>query len=130
LLRNNFYTVLSADETGSKNVESKDGKQLIYTIKLDENHPVYKGHFPGNPVVPGVCQVQIIGELFSEIIGKEASLIRSDNIKFMNMIDPRLNPVLNITIIYCGREENLWDVTSTISGKDLLFLKFKGKYLS
>ncbi len=31
---------------------------------IDPNDPVFLGHFPGNPVYPGVLQLEIISELF------------------------------------------------------------------
>ncbi|MCX6250625.1 MAG: 3-hydroxyacyl-ACP dehydratase [Bacteroidetes bacterium] len=130
MLINKFYTILSTDDTGPVTGENKGGKQYKCTIELDKQHPIYKGHFPGNPVVPGVCQIQIIGELFSGIIGKQVTLTCSDNIKFLHMIDPRIHHVLNISLIYTGKDENEWDVTSLISGDDLIFLKFRGRYVS
>ena len=38
-------------------VETVAGQDEEYTcvIRLNPEHNVYKGHFPGMPVVPGVC---------------------------------------------------------------------------
>lgn len=30
---------------------------------IDENDPVFRGHFPGQPVYPGVLQLEIVGQL-------------------------------------------------------------------
>ena len=32
--------------------------RLAFRVRLDAAHPVYAGHFPGNPVLPGVCTLQ------------------------------------------------------------------------
>jgi 3-hydroxyacyl-[acyl-carrier-protein] dehydratase len=98
-------------------------------IKLNEQHPVYQGHFPGNPVVPGVCQIQMIKEIFSEVLHKEVSLVNSDNIKFLNIIIPVKYPVLEIKISIKKQKEEGWEVAGTISKDNLLFLKFKGVFL-
>ena len=47
MLLDNFYTILSS--------ESSDSTIWTIQIKLNPGHPVYQGHFPGHPVVPGVC---------------------------------------------------------------------------
>ena len=31
-------------------------------LRLNPDHPIYHAHFPGNPITPGVCIVQIVGE--------------------------------------------------------------------
>ena len=47
MLLDNFYTILSS--------ESSDSTIWTIQVKLNPGHPVYQGHFPGHPVVPGVC---------------------------------------------------------------------------
>ncbi len=42
---------------------------LTSRIKLYKEHEIFKGHFPGNPVMPGVCMIQIIKELTEILIG-------------------------------------------------------------
>ena len=32
-------------------------------LQLNPAHRVFEGHFPGQPVVPGVCMVQMIKEI-------------------------------------------------------------------
>ena len=53
-LLNNLYKVLCAD--------SKDGR-LTFKVKLDPDCFIYQTHFPGNPITPGVCLIQITSEL-------------------------------------------------------------------
>ena len=35
-------------------------------IRLNPDHEIYRAHFPGNPITPGVCIVQIISEVLGE----------------------------------------------------------------
>ena len=51
MLLDNFYTILSS--------ESSDSTIWTIQVKLNPGHPVYQGHFPGHPVVPGVCLLQL-----------------------------------------------------------------------
>ena len=71
---------------------------ILAAVHLNKNHEIFKGHFPGNPVMPGVCMIQIIKELTEEAIGKDLFLTVSSNIKFMAIINPKKNPDLKLTI--------------------------------
>ena len=57
-------------------------------LRINWRHPILEGHFPGRPVVPGACLLQIMKELVSMALGNEMRLIRADQIKFISMIGP------------------------------------------
>ena len=59
MLLDNFYTILSS--------ESSDSTIWTIQIELNPKHPIYQGHFPGHPVVPGVCLLQLIKECVEDI---------------------------------------------------------------
>ena len=50
LLENKYYKVLRARKEG-------EGK-AVYHVAILPDCNVYEGHFPGNPVCPGVCNIQ------------------------------------------------------------------------
>jgi 3-hydroxyacyl-[acyl-carrier-protein] dehydratase len=57
-------------------------------LRINWGHPIFEGHFPGRPVVPGACLLQIVKELMSMALGSEVRLVRADQIKFISMIGP------------------------------------------
>ncbi|HZK01517.1 MAG TPA: 3-hydroxyacyl-ACP dehydratase FabZ [Anaerovoracaceae bacterium] len=71
---------------------NEDGKAIgLYTVKGDEYF--LQGHFPGNPVVPGVilCEMmaQTCGVLLSnETSGKTPYYTGLDRVKFRGMVKP------------------------------------------
>jgi 3-hydroxyacyl-[acyl-carrier-protein] dehydratase len=127
MLLDNFYSVIEQGETIDANIPKEIPVRKFHVlIKLDPNHAVYLGHFPGNPVVPGVCQVQIIKELAESILKTDLVINKSDNIKFLSMIVPTVTPLLNISIEIKEKETGSWQVNSIISGEEQVFLKFRG----
>ena len=56
-LRDSLYTIVS---------EFKGDGRHDFNIKLDPEHFIYKAHFPGEPITPGVCIMQIAKELLEE----------------------------------------------------------------
>jgi len=96
-------------------------------IKLNANHEIFEGHFPGNPIMPGVCMMQIIKELTEKVLSKELVLQTSTNIKFMAKINPETDPDLVLNIPY-SEEEGILKIKNTTFFGDTLALKLSAKY--
>ena len=114
----------------SFNCESVEGSQtkLLATVSLNDSHPIFTGHFPGNPVVPGVCQIQMIKELVEKAVMQQLRLTESDNIKFLSMISPLVNKQLEFVVQIKPSEERQIVVIASIGAGTTQFLKFKGKF--
>ena len=80
--------------------------QLKAIIELNPEHDVFKGHFPNNPVTPGVCMLQILKELTEQATNTNLFIKECSNVKFMALINPETNPILAITIDINPLEEN------------------------
>ena len=80
--------------------------QLKAIIELNPEHDVFKGHFPNNPVTPGVCMLQILKELTEQATNTNLFIKECSNVKFMALINPEVNAVLAITIDINQVEEN------------------------
>ena len=80
--------------------------QLKAIIELNPEHEVFKGHFPNNPVTPGVCMLQILKELTEQATNTNLFIKECSNVKFMALINPETNPILVITIDINPLEEN------------------------
>ncbi len=102
--------------------------ELTAMVLMNASHEVYQGHFPGNPVVPGVCQIQMITELAGKAVNKNLMLSESDNIKFLSTINPHLNRELEFSILIKQVESGRLSVTASIVSGSTVFLKFKGKF--
>lgn len=78
-LIDSLYKVISDDRTATSHV---------YSIELAPEHFIYKAHFPGEPITPGVCIMQIAKELLEESIGGPLELSCVKNVKFLRIISP------------------------------------------
>ena len=100
---------------------------LIAKIKLHKEHKIFEGHFPGNPVMPGVCMIQIIKELTEKAVGKELFLAQSSNIKFMAILNPEKNDILVLNL-QLTKNENEVKVKNTTTFDDTLALKLNAVF--
>ena len=79
------------------------------------------------PVVPGVCQLQIIKDILEEVSGTSLMMTNGDNIKFTGMILPDKNPNVNLEITYTKNETG-FAVDAKLFFEETTFTKHKGKY--
>jgi len=100
---------------------------LTARIRINPEHGIFKGHFPGKPVMPGVCMIQIIKELTERALGRELLLSVASNVKFMAIIDPETDPELLLELAISG-EENLVKVRNTTSFGDTVALKLSATF--
>lgn len=59
-----------------------------YTIHFNASHPVFAGHFPEYPIVPGACLVQIAQELMTDYLNKPVTFTAIRNLKFRQPVTP------------------------------------------
>ncbi|HKL07664.1 MAG TPA: hypothetical protein VJ896_02755 [Bacteroidales bacterium] len=121
MLLKDFYTI--------KEIDPSDKENINIIIELNKDHEIYKGHFPGNPVVPGVCLTQLIKEVVENIEARDVRLVYAVNIKFMAVVNPEINNILEIDLkIKHDDEQNIIKVNSVTHFKDKVFYKFKGNF--
>lgn len=96
-------------------------------IELNENHPIFDGHFPENPVMPGVCMFQIIQELTEKIVQKKLSLQQVSNVKFMVLINPKIDNQLTFHFSIVP-ENATYKVKSQLVFQEQIALKMNATY--
>jgi len=106
---------------------SSNDTDVLVTIHINKEHEIFKGHFPNNPVMPGVCMIQIIKELVQQVLNVELFMEKSSNIKFMALINPEVNPILDFELKII-KEDGLIKVKNSTKFDDTLALKFNGTY--
>jgi len=67
-------------------IRNDDEHQFV--IRLNPEHLIYKAHFPGEPITPGVCILQISEELTELASGLDLELESVKNVKFLQIISP------------------------------------------
>jgi 3-hydroxyacyl-[acyl-carrier-protein] dehydratase len=118
MLRNSFYHINSANVVANT---------VIADIRFNADHAIFKGHFPGQPVVPGVCMMQIMKDFAEDVVECKLTLTDGDNIKFLSIIDPHVNNVIHVTV-KTQSDGNRVSATGSLSNEQQIFFKFEGIY--
>jgi 3-hydroxyacyl-[acyl-carrier-protein] dehydratase len=122
MLLNKLYKIRSLNAIA-------DGSGFMAEIELDPRHPLFEGHFPGNPILPGVCTVQIIRELLEQSVQKSLRMTRAGNIKYLGFVNPVIMPVLTIQLQIKPAEGSTVSCSATISSHGVSICSFKGDFL-
>lgn len=117
MLLENFYKIIHIKER-------EDGKQAI-EIELNPGHVLYQGHFPGQPVVPGVCTLQIIKESAEQIASQPLQYVQIASSKFLSAINPLETPLLQLFIRLEETEEHLFKLQAEGICNGTEFIKLK-----
>ncbi len=80
LLSDDIYTLVS-----------RDGNIIVIEL-ADATHPVFKAHFPSNPLLPGYMQIDILATLLQVDVCEVVSA------KFMKIVRPKER--LTFTVSY------------------------------
>jgi len=119
MLLKDFYKI--------KSLEKKD--QLHEAVILvNEKHDIFSGHFPGNPIMPGVCMMQIIKELTEQITGETLMMQSLSNVKFMALINPEVTPELRLELDITLTDEGMVKVKNTSYFNETTALKLSSIY--
>lgn len=91
----NLYTVVSTPEESTEAVR--------FQIRLNADSVIFKAHFPGEPIMPGACIVQMVQELFSVWTKREVEIAKIVNLKFLSVIKP--DEVLDLDVAIKTKKE-------------------------
>jgi 3-hydroxyacyl-[acyl-carrier-protein] dehydratase len=96
-------------------------------IVLNPSHEIYKFHFPGNPVTPGVCLLQIAQELLDKRFERRLHLTEARNIKYLKVINPVENHEIEFIIKYKTENDLILADINIVAG-EIVFTRINATY--
>jgi len=98
-------------------------------LRINANHKIFEGHFPNQPVVPGVCMMQMMKEILELVIRKKTNLVQAADMKFLAVINPLENNLIHASIKYSSDESGDVNVVASLFKDELVHFKFKGQFV-
>lgn len=118
LLENNYYQILTETVT-------PDRQEGRFSLRLLPDCDVYRGHFPGRPVCPGVCHIETIKECAMRLTGKKLSIGFIKKCRFPALATLSVCPEIVVTVSTCPTETG-YSVTAQINDSEKTYATFKG----
>ncbi len=113
-----IYEVRSLDASGLK---------ISARIAFNKDHIVFEGHFPGNPIVPGVVQIQILKDLLENVLDKKVFLHGAKSIKFLNVVSPAEVEEVQFEIMLDQQSESNFTVKCIVKTLSKVYMKYTGE---
>ena len=101
--------------------------QLETGIVIDDSHPIFKGHFPDQPVMPGVCMLEMILAAIEKSGQHHVRLAHISIVKYLSIWTPKEFTRVSLKIDYRFHENTCEILNCVIEKGDRIFLKFKGR---
>jgi len=119
------------------------GDEALFIVTLLPEYYAYAGHFPGNPVSPGVCNIQMIKECAELLVGKRLFLAYIDKCKFLAVLTPQTTPQLQLRIKLVKTTETdstrpsesrtqtpeAYKIRAALSDETTTYVDFKGEFV-
>jgi len=119
MLKDDFFTISSIQ---------KENNSFKIMLELNAMHKIFEGHFPGQPVVPGACMLQIVKEVTENILSKKMRLAKADNIKFLLLINPNEHRTLQMDLTFNISGDGIANVSANLSNGSSACFKFSGSF--
>jgi len=101
---------------------------IIAKISINAQSEIFKGHFPDQPVVPGVCMLQLVKDVLEDELKKSLQLIKAGQLKFIAMLVPGNEQELILDISYKFLEDSNIKAIAKLTSGDMIYFKFQGSF--
>ena len=114
--------------TVEKAIPASDGVVYGFDVRLNPDHFIFKAHFPGHPITPGVCLMQMIAELASMAEGCNLLVRNVKNAKYTGVVSP--DEITGLRFIFTSRTETgdgglkVQTLVTAADNSEVLYSKF------
>lgn len=114
MLNHTLYTVIDSPAPSEEG-----GGNAVFRIELLPESVIYQAHFPGRPITPGACMIQIVQELAQMYFGNPSLQVKHiSNLKFLALLEPQHHP--RVSVLLNGTPAHL---KAEIRDDELLFAR-------
>ena len=107
----------------------REGNKIKTSLKLTGSEDFFKGHFPGNPIMPGVLLQEALFQTGAALMaGREGAglgvVTRVQNAKFKNMVRPGDELEMEVELTESLSNAHYMKGTTKVAGKTVLVIEF------
>lgn len=105
-------------------LELEEGKRVVGLKNVTMNEPFFPGHFPGNPIMPGVLIVEHAAQVGGVLMlcstgnkGKLALFAGIDEMKFRRQVRPGDQLITEVTVLRVSGRAGKVHIVSRVDGE-------------
>jgi 3-hydroxyacyl-[acyl-carrier-protein] dehydratase len=70
------------------NIEKPDSEQIVAEVQAPADSPWFSGHFPGQPILPGIAQLGMVFDAIRHFGNQDMKITQISRVRFKQMIRP------------------------------------------
>lgn len=110
-------------------ITALEEKKISTSLTLTGNEDFFKGHFPGNPIMPGVLLQEALFQSGAALMAGMANsglgvVTRVQNAKFKNMVRPGDTLEMEVELIDSISNASYMKGSTKVNGKIVLVIEF------
>ncbi len=117
MINNNCYKITQIEQNTPTEIQAE--------ISLDKQHPIFKGHFPNMPVLPGVCMIKMVKDTINQTYEEAYQISQASNIKFLVALNPEEVSALQLKIKIKEKTTEHLKIDSQLFNEEHTFFKFR-----
>ena len=122
LLKDKFFTVLHEERLSAN--------EAIFLCELKPDCDVYRGHFPGKPVSPGVCNIEMIRECAEMLVGEDLQIDTIKQCRLTAVASPSVCPKVDVSVTVARLEGTRnYNVVAMIRDAEQSYMELKGTFV-
>ncbi len=114
MLQNKLFHILS---------ETHHDQDATFEVGINWQHPLFGGHFPGRPIVPGACMVQMAVDLFSHLKNRPFLLTETGTVKFLQVVSPEIKDGITFSLSWEEGADDFCQVRVNVTQNGRFFSK-------
>lgn len=118
MLIKDYYTIEGTSHT--------EDNTYVFHIRLNPECTVYQGHFPGEPVSPGVCNIQMLKELAEQAVGKALFMSNLNLCRLTTLVTPQAHPAMS-AILTLEEKDGSYKMRATLGKDNDIYLEMKAE---
>lgn len=116
MLIKNYYSI--------ENVSKLEDGTSIFQISLNPECQVYEGHFPDEPISPGVCNIQMIKECAEQVAGKPLLMDNLQQCRLTTLVTPLKHTDVEV-VLRLEEKDGIYKLKATLGKEADIYLEMK-----
>ena len=104
----------------------RENNTFTFDIEINPDCEVFLGHFPGEPICPGVCNIQMLKECAEKALGKKMVLSGIKQCKLTALMKPDTDRKATVKLSF-EDEDGPIRFTAELYNENKTFVKMKGE---
>ncbi len=108
--------------------ETEEPGSSRYLLRINPQHEIYRAHFPGNPITPGVCLILLVSELLERRLARTLALKQIVNVKFLQVLSPTEQTQVEVLFRSIEQTETHYHLKAVVQHDDHRFAQLSMIY--